>query len=175
MATTLLPSSPAAVHDGRPAPAWATRAAHLVSLVVLPSGLWRLGVAAGLPMGMSEADTAGLPGWESLYIASLTIVNEALALLTLGLVKPWGERAPGWIPFIGGRRVPPRPVVVVAATGAVLLQAIWLFAFRDPDTGIAFTSGGWKALFLACYYPLLLWAPLLAAVTVAYYRRRCRD
>jgi hypothetical protein len=151
-------------------------AAHLVSLAVLPAGLWRLGVAAGLSMGMSAADTAGLPGWESVYIASLSILTEGLALVTLGLVKPWGERVPGWMPFIGGRRIPPLPVVAVAATGAVLLQVIWAYAFRDPDvSGIAFSSAGWKALFLACYYPLLLWAPLLAAVTVAYYRRRCRD
>jgi len=28
---------------------------------------------------------------------------------------------------------------------------------------------------LACYAPLLLWGPLLGALTIAYYRRRCRD
>jgi hypothetical protein len=28
---------------------------------------------------------------------------------------------------------------------------------------------------IVSYPPLLLWAPLLGAVTVAYYRRRCRD
>jgi hypothetical protein len=176
MATTFLPSSPTAVRDGRPVPAWATRAAHLVSLVVLPSGLWRLGVAAGLSMGMSPAESSGLPGWESLSIASLTIVSEGVALLTLGLVKPWGERVPRRTPFIGGRRIPPGPVVAVAATSAVMLQVIWAFAFRHPGLpGIEFSSPAWKALFLACYYPLLLWAPLLAAVTVAYYRRRCCD
>jgi hypothetical protein len=27
-------------------------------------------------------------------------------------------------------------------------------------------------LFYACYLPLLLWAPLLAAVTIDFYRRR---
>jgi hypothetical protein len=151
-----------------PVPAWATRAAHLVSLVVLPSGLWRLAVAAGLDLGMSAADTAGLPGWESLYIASLSIVTEGLALLTLGLVKPWGER-------IRGRPIPARPVVAVALTAAVALQFIWGFAFRNPGMpGITFSSTGWEVLFYACYCPLLLWAPLLAAVTLAYYRRRCR-
>jgi hypothetical protein len=174
MTTNLLISRPA-VHDGRPAPAWATRAAHLVSLVVLPAGLWRLGIAAGFSMGMDEADTAGLPGWQSLSIASLSIVTEALALLTLGLVRPWGERVPRWIPFIGGRWIPPKPVVVVAGAGAVALALIWGFAFRDPDlSGLDFTSAGWRALFLACYVPLLAWAPLLGAVTYAYHRRRCR-
>jgi hypothetical protein len=28
---------------------------------------------------------------------------------------------------------------------------------------------------VAAYAPLLAWAPLLAAVTYAYWRRRCRD
>jgi hypothetical protein len=58
----------------------------------------------------------------------------------------------------------------------VALQLIWGFAFRNPDMpGITFSSTGWEVLFYACYTPLLLWGPLLAAVTVAYYRRRCRD
>jgi hypothetical protein len=159
----------------RPVPPWATRCAHLVSLVVLPAGLWRLGIAAGFSMGLHDADTAGLPGWQSLYIVSLTIITEAFALLTLGLVKPWGERVPRWIPAIGGRRIPPRPVVAVAFAGAVALQLIWTYAFRNPNMPtLTFTSTGWELLFFACYLPLLLWAPLLAAVTVAYYRRRCR-
>ncbi|TGA83192.1 hypothetical protein E2651_43560 [Streptomyces sp. MZ04] len=29
-----------------------------------------------------------------------------------------------------------------------------------------------EAILVACYLPLLAWAPLLIAVTVAYYRRR---
>jgi hypothetical protein len=156
-------------------PAWATRCAHLVSLVVLPAGLWRLGIAAGFSMGLHDADNAGLPGWQSLYIVSLTIITEAFALLTLGLVKPWGERVPRWIPLIGGRHIPPRPVAAVAFAGAAALQLIWTYAFRNPDMpGLTFTSTGWEVLFFACYLPLLLWAPLLAAVTVAYRRRRCR-
>lgn len=50
------------------------------------------------------------------------------------------------------------------------------FAFRNfPELGgFHFANLGWEVLMIACYTPLLLWAPLLAAVTVAYYRRRCR-
>jgi hypothetical protein len=173
--TTLL-TSPATIRDGRPAPVWATRAAHLVSLVVLPAGLWRLGVAAGFSMGVAAYESADVSGWESLSFVALTIAAECVALLTLGLVKPWGERVPSWLPWIGGRRIAPRPVVAAALTGAALLQVTWAFAFRDPSVpGLEFTSTAWRVLFYACYAPLLLWAPLLAAVTVAYYRRRCRD
>jgi hypothetical protein len=124
-------------------------------------------------MGLSEADTAGLPGPQSIAIVLISLISEATALLTLGLVKPWGERVPAWVPVIGGRPIPPRPVVAVAATGALLLQLIWSFALRHPTLpGLEFTSSGWRALCMACYLPALLWAPLLAAVTYAYHRRR---
>jgi hypothetical protein len=159
----------------RSVPLWATRAAHLVSLVVLPSSLWRVATAAGLDMGLDAHETAGLPGWESLWLVALSLLTEGLALLTLGLVRPWGERVPARVPLIGGRTIPPRPVVAAASLGALLLALIWGFAFRDPTMpGLTFTSAGWEVLFYACYVPLLLWAPLLAAVTVAYHRRRHR-
>lgn len=162
-----------ALATDRPVPRWADRAAHLVSLVVLPAGLWRVALAAGLSMGFSDADTAGLPGAQSLAIVALSLVSEGVALLTLGLVKPWGERFPRWVPRLAGRRIPPAPVVAVAATGAVALQLIVAFAFRNPGVpGLGFSSTAWEVLFYACYAPLLLWAPLTAAVTIAYARRR---
>jgi hypothetical protein len=40
---------------------------------------------------------------------------------------------------------------------------------------LEFSHTGWKVLLVAAYAPLLAWAPLLAAVTYAYWRRRCRD
>jgi hypothetical protein len=68
-------------------------------------------------------------------------------------------------------------VVIPAALGAVALAAICGYAFRDfpnpPD--MHFTHDGWRILLVACYAPLLLWAPLLAAVTYAYWRRRARS
>ena len=121
-------------------PRWATRAAHLVALTTLPSALWRLPLAFGLSMGMVEPTGAPVhvSGWESVYVIGLSLVSEAAALLTLGLVKPWGERAPGWIPVIGGRRIPPMAVIVPAAIGALLLAFIWGYAFRDfPEMGFS--------------------------------------
>ena len=162
-----------ALATDRPVPRWADRAAHLVSLVVLPAGLWRVALACGLSMGFSDADTAGLPGAQSLAIVALSLVSEGVALLTLGLVKPWGERFPRWIPRLAGRPIPPRPVVAAAATGAVALQLIVAFAFRNPGVpGLDFSTTAWEVLFYACYAPLALWAPLTAAVTIAYARRR---
>jgi hypothetical protein len=171
-------SSPAVVlsshRDGRPVPRWAVVAAHLVPLTTLPSALWRIPLSFGFPMGMVGVH---LQWWEPYYIVALSLVTEGAALLTLGLVRPWGERVPRRVPLLGGRRVPPLAAVVPAALGAVALQLIWAYAFRDfPDLGsFHFTHEGWKLLLVGCYAPLLLWAPLLAAVTVSYYRRRCRD
>ena len=41
---------------------------------------------------------------------------------------------------------------------------------RPPD--MQFSHDGWHVLLVVCYAPLVLWAPLLAAVTYAYWRRR---
>ncbi|MFE9956656.1 hypothetical protein [Micromonospora sp. NPDC005299] len=156
--------------DGRPAPVWAVRAAHLIPLVVLPSGLWRIALVAGLPMGTPVHPGPG----ESVYIVSLSLVSEGLALLALGLVRPWGEVFPSRLPLVGGRRVPPRFAVTVATAGAVALILIWGYAaWGVTATGndLGFTPTGF-ALLVACYAPLLLWGPLLLTVTWAYHRRR---
>ncbi|KAB1909939.1 hypothetical protein [Micromonospora sp. AMSO31t] len=162
-------SRTAHLRDARRAPGWAVRAAHLIPLLVLPSGLWRIALVAGLPIG-SPVDPG--PG-ESVYIVSLSLVSEGLALLSLGLVRPWGEVFPGWLPLVGGRRVPPPFAVTVATTGAVALTLIWAYAaWGLPANGndLNFTPAGF-ALLLACYAPLLLWGPLLLALAWSYHRR----
>ena len=159
----------------RPVPRWANIAAHLTALTTLPSGLWRIPIALGFSMGMLDDGRAvHMHGWESVPIVGLSVVAESAALLTLGLVRPWGERVPGWFPVIGGRRIPPMAVVVPAALEALALAAIWGYAFRDFGSldGIEYSHPFWRVLLVACYAPLILWAPLLAAVTWAYWRRR---
>ncbi|MDO3700421.1 hypothetical protein Q3W71_01860 [Micromonospora sp. C28SCA-DRY-2] len=161
--------------DGRPAPRWAVRTAHLIPLLTLPSGLWRVALVAGVPLGTVGVDEP-IRGWLAAYIVSLSLVSEALALLAIGLVRPWGEVFPRWLPLVGGRRVPPPFAVTAATAGAVALILIWGYAAVNVvlGDGTGFTPAGW-VLMLACYTPLLLWGPLLLALTVAYHRRRCRD
>jgi hypothetical protein len=173
MSTMLV--SPRQARDARRPPRWAVVAAHLVPLTTLPSGIWRLFIAGGADLGLRPYHAVN--GWEAVGIAGLSVLCEGLALLTFGLVRPWGERVPRWIPVLGGRRVAPCAAIVPAALGALALAVIWAYAFRDfPNLAFAtFASTGWQVLLVACYLPLLLWAPLLAAVTWAYYRRRCRD
>lgn len=157
-------------------------AAYAVPLCALPSGLWRIALVAGWPDWY--AGHVWLPGERS-YVLSLSLVAECLALLTLGLVRPWGERLPAWVPFAGGRVVPVRAVVVLASIGAFLVSALaayvtlnYLFELVPPlnDTGEAFPTSGPGAWALwACYTPILVWGPLLAVVTRAYHLRRTRD
>ncbi|MGI5525869.1 hypothetical protein ACQEVX_00095 [Streptomyces syringium] len=153
-------------------PRWAALAAYAVPLVTLPSGLWRVALAAGLPVAAEPVRTV----WGVLYVLALTVVSEALALLTLGLVQPWGEVVPRWIPLIGGRAVRPLAAVVPALLGAATLFGLcgWVGYLQTSNmaAGGITDSAAQQALLVACYAPLLAWAPLLALTAVAYYRRR---
>ncbi|KQV74010.1 hypothetical protein ASC61_02735 [Aeromicrobium sp. Root344] len=158
--------------DTRPVEASAQirRVAHLVPLLTLPSGLWRIALVVGLPL--TTAEVGGF--WMRVYIVSLSVVSEGAALLTLGLVQPWGEVAPRWIPLIGGRRVRPLAAFVPAITGATFLTALWTWVFW----GMARTefydyfNGPQAVIVTVAYLPLLLWGPLLGVVAIAYLRRR---
>ncbi|WP_406674705.1 hypothetical protein WBK31_10285 [Nonomuraea sp. N2-4H] len=80
-----------------PPPRWAVRAAHAVALVTLPSGLWRVALVAGLPIGYVAdvpPEVRDLPPGEVAYIVGLSVVSELAALLTIGLVKPWARSRP---------------------------------------------------------------------------------
>ena len=71
-----------APRDGRPVPRWAHTVAHLIPLTTLPSGLWRIGIACGLSLGMLDhGEPLHISGWESVYLVCLSLTIEGLALL----------------------------------------------------------------------------------------------
>jgi hypothetical protein len=151
--------------------------AYAVPLVVLPSGLWRLPAVFDGGIGFGER----------LYIPFLSVASELLAFTAIGLVARWGEVFPRWLPGLRGRRVPTLAAVIPAALGAMILTAVFTVlalvneiqgttirggALSDDVPGKA---GGWEsAWFYICYTPLILWGPLLAVLTIAYYKRRRR-
>ncbi|MFG3494292.1 hypothetical protein [Streptomyces sp. NPDC047928] len=148
-------------------PRWAVLAAHTVPLAALPSGLWRIALAFGAPVGGEPVDAG--------YAVALSVIAECLALLTLGLVRDWGQVVPRWVPLLGGRPVRPLAAVVPALLGAVGLTALCGWSFLAVYAGLGDLSVGTPLqdlLFHVCYAPLLAWPPLLAAVTLAYWRRR---
>ncbi|MBB4934449.1 hypothetical protein F4561_005269 [Lipingzhangella halophila] len=174
-------NSPHPVVSAKP-PRWAVAAAYAVPLCLLPSSVWRTQLVA---------TTGVADGW---YMLVLTVAEMSLGLLTLGLVHSWGELLPRWVPLLGGRRIPVRAAVLPATIGAVavtvlsvtmaaqelgllwedpqtLEQARALSSFNVPaDTDFS-GPADWVAWL---YAPSLAWGPLLAAVTLAYHRRRTR-
>ncbi|MGY3333922.1 hypothetical protein ACVW0K_000021 [Streptomyces filamentosus] len=154
-------------------PRWARIAAHAVPIVILPSGLWRVGVILAVPgFGTAEARDHGV-GLD-VYLLGLFALSETLGLLTLGLVKPWGEVVPRWVPLLGGRRIPPLVAVVPATLGALAaIGVVYYFFLSILFTGYpAGHTATEEVVLTASYLPLLAWGPLLGAVTYAYYRRR---
>ncbi|TDW22047.1 hypothetical protein EV650_0879 [Kribbella kalugense] len=162
--------------EQRPVPRWAKRLAHVIPLLVLPSGLWRWAVAFGFPMGMvnSAGELELVRGWPAVYVAFISLLSEAVALTAFGLVRPLGEEVPRWLPFFGGRTVRPKAVIVAATAGSVALMLIWTVGFWEVwTTGRPGPMGSsfWAAVFTACYAPLNLWGPALLTLTWAYWRR----
>jgi hypothetical protein len=82
--------------------------------------------------------------------------------------------------------VPTTGAVVPAALGAAVLTVMWTRVLVTISVGQDIHSRplpadfppnftGWRGLLaVAAYAPLLLWGPLLAAVTIAYWTRRPR-
>jgi hypothetical protein len=156
---------------------WAARA---VPLALLPSTLWRFALGVGIPVGFSGqmAQDLAAPGWIiTPYVIGLSLVAEAFGLLTLGLVQRWGEVLPRWLPILGGRNVPVLAAVIPATLGAA---AVTLFTFHGAATWNGPENNGNPeapqgiagVVMMLCYAPMLAWGPLVAVVTLAYYRRR---
>lgn len=161
-----------------PAPAsrWARRAAGLTVLTTLPSAIWRTSMALGVPVGADGpyvTEHYGSLGWGTVYVIGLSLVLVGLASLTLGLVRPWGEIAPRWMPVIGGKRVRPLAAVIPAGAGAVALTLLWCAVFTGIDEifSVYGLDGAERVVIFICYAPMLLWGPLLGAVTVSYAKR----
>ncbi|WTT40698.1 hypothetical protein OG535_22805 [Kitasatospora sp. NBC_00085] len=154
-------------------------AAKATVWTTVPSGLWRIAFGLGVPVGFS-GEFAALadrhnPGWGTAYVLVLSALAELLAFLTVGLVRPWGEVVPGWIPLIGGRTVRPLAAIVPAALGSAVLTWLgmtalfggWSSNMSSPDA----PHGSAGLVMTLCYLPLVAWGPLLALVTFAYARR----
>lgn len=172
-------------------PTWAKVAAWLAPLTTLPSITWRMQEILGglITGGKPCVDPATTTIADKIYlIGLLPSLQLGLALLTIGLIRPWGETFPRWLPYIGGRRVRVGFAVGVAVTGAVLLliigtmmvlpqypDALWNAMGRDGPPGakplpVGCEPPGWEVG--RWYAPMVLWPPLLLAVTVHYRRRR---
>lgn len=170
---TFAASVPSPQPSPAPPPRWARAAAHAAAVTPLPSALWRLSLVLGFTGGFTERGLTDLDvaGWGWIYLVVLSVLTELAALLTLGLVQPWGDVVPRWVPHLGGRPIPTRPVVLAASAGAAILILLWtplLLWWNTPHPDITTTGADVVGLL---YLPLVAWGPLLAAVTISYARR----
>jgi hypothetical protein len=160
-------------------PGWAVWCAWLVPLLIVPSAIWRASEVVTDPAGFWAATAAG--GW---YLLLLSAVSIALGLLTLGLVQEWGATIPGWVPGIGGRRVPLRFATTAAFGGGtvLILLTVWFFVYTAtrpfevaPLIGAdepVHARPGWSVL--RWYLPLVAWGPLVVVIAADHRRRRLR-
>ena len=168
---------------------WARTAATVVQFTVLPAGIWRIGMETLATITGHAGEGRGqVPVWLPMlvYVILLSIVSEVLAFTAYGMVASWGVVFPRWIPGLRGRRVPPLAAVIPAALGACILTVLWTGATvgvalgrdiqgRPMHADNPLNPDSWQGwLAIVCYAPLLLWGPLLGALTVAYWRRRTR-
>lgn len=181
----------AAAHDAVPGVArWERIASYVVAFTVLPSSLWRIAactfhapiVRGGVDAGASPSNVPGLP--IEIYVILLSVVSELVAFTAVGLIASWGQTVPRWIPRIGGRGIPRLVAAVPAALGATTLTLLWTSVAVTASLGRRIDGSpatstsvlgfhDWKGLLaVAAYAPLVLWGPLLAALTIGYWRRR---
>ena len=83
---------------------WGRWAAYTAAVIPVAYALTRFAWAAGIPLGISrdflaEMRETGLV-WAGAGLGAFATVG---AILTLGLVRPWGERFPRWLPGLAGR------------------------------------------------------------------------
>lgn len=133
--------------------------------------------ALGYPLGITETffrdgQAVGL-WWMGAALGTLALVA---AVLTLALIRPWGERFPRLLPNLAGRRVPPLLVIVPACIAAVIITSAGLMFVRLSVSGTLVIgsheitlSDNWGALAPELLWPL--WGISLGAATLGYYNR----
>lgn len=93
------------------------------------------------------------------------------AWLTAGLIRPWGEVFPRWLPGLRGRRVPIRLAVVPGLLVAVMVATAAKDLFQSLDGGGLAVVVDWPLVTLPAFlWPL--WAVALAMASANYGIRR---
>jgi hypothetical protein len=149
---------------------WGRAAAYVAAAVPALYAVTRLAWLLGIPLGVSEGFLHELrvsgAVWAGAGLGAFAVVG---AVLTVGLVRPWGEVFPRWLVGLAGRRVPIMLAVVPASVVSVFVTSASLSLLTNGAFLSLLGTGGSAAA------PMLLW-PLwgvaLGAATLAYHLRR---
>jgi hypothetical protein len=153
---------------------WGRWAVAVAVAVPIGYSLTRWAWALDIPLGVSleglHKEAEETPGiW--LAGAMLATMGAGGALLTIGLIRPWGEVYPRWIPYLRGKRVRPRTAIIPASAVALLVTSAGLMYLRWLALGrIDLTADTWGLFVPEFFWPL--WGGALGAATLAYHLRR---
>ncbi len=117
--------------------------------------------------GPVEAMTPEIRLWGLLLGGAATLG----AVLTVGLIRPWGEVFPRWMPGLAGRPVPVRVAAVpggIVATLVTLAAAPMLVAMLAGDL----TAG--EKVMSVLLFPFSVWGPALGLAVWGYVAHRAR-
>lgn len=127
--------------------------------------MWALGWSLGLE---DEFYREGLESGLWMAGAALATLGAGGALLTIGLLRPWGERFPRWMIGLAGKRVPINVAVVPAMLVAVLVTSAGVMYIRMAfGMGV---DGKWVTNMPETLWPL--WGLGLFVAALAYRQRR---
>ncbi len=148
------------------ATAWVVRHRRAITIVAatgpLPYALIRLTWLTPWPQLGFELDL-------STRIWGLTLSSGAWlgVFLTIGLIRPWGEVFPRWMPGLAGRRV---PIAAAAVPGGLIAATV---TFAAVPMLIMFGEQGWaNGLMGAIAFPCWYWGPALALAVWGYVAHR---
>lgn len=174
VAAATQPEGGAAWFVARGEPRWARAATYTAAALALPYAVVRLSWALGIPLGTSGN---GIDEWSVPIRLGLALVFGGLptigAVLTVGLIRRWGERFPRWIPWLRGRRVPIWFAVAPGLVAATMIIQLGLrltpLTVRDIVTA-EYDWGEWGASLPGAF--ILPWGIALGAAVYGYAVRR---
>jgi hypothetical protein len=154
---------------------WAVAVAVAVPvLYALTRWAWAFGIPLGVTSEFLREEARETP---DIWLAGAMLATVAVggAVLTLGLIRPWGEIYPRWFPYLRGKPVKPRTAIIPGSLFAVLIVTAGLHAIRAQILGYYPENSGlgeenWGTTAPGLLWPL--WGAALALAVLAYHLRR---
>lgn len=173
----------------RALPSWATpesaqRWGRVVTIVAalcpVPYGLARLSWLTPWRFGdldpvadrilLWNSDPASLDGPTLIQGVLFALACALGVVLTLGLIRPWGEVFPRWLPVVAGRGVP----AMLAVVPGTIVAAVIVIAAPGVLLGPIESGQLDQVALMLFFFPLPVWGPMLGAAVLAYWLRRTR-